>query len=120
MASPKLLPEEENLKAFLTGSHAYGIPRKDSDIDLVILISEEDFEKLRLLSDEPDHEADYISAGGKPLRFGRLNLLCCMYRKGFDVWRKGTKRLKRNKIKVSRDAAIEFFRELRREAGFFQ
>lgn len=29
------------MNAFITGSHAYGTPREDSDIDLVVLVEDE-------------------------------------------------------------------------------
>ena len=53
-----------SMKAFITGSRAYGIPREDSDIDLVVAVNKEDYYKLWDLSDNRDK-----------LVFGRLNLV---------------------------------------------
>lgn len=107
-------------KAFVTGSHAYGSPGTDSDMDLVLYVTPKDLNRLRALADheEPSPLAqDYIYAGGTPLRFGRLNLICCTYEKYFEVWRDGTRRLKRM-APVTRQFAVAFMTKLRREAGF--
>ncbi len=111
----------ENFKAFLTGSHAYGIPRHDSDIDLVILVSEKDLEKLRVAMEcsGETHDPDdpmYIAAGGVPLRFGPLNLIACTNEAYFAAWRKGTWELKKRKP-VPRDFAVEYMRRVREELG---
>ncbi len=106
-------------RAFLTGSHAYGIPKPDSDVDLVVLVSPEDMEKLRLLADRDDshpEDQNYIIAGGVPLRFGKLNLICSDARK-YKVWKRGTERLKKM-APVTREFACELFRRLRQAAGF--
>ncbi len=51
------------MTAFLTGSSQYGnYGTSESDIDLVVLVSKEDKDKL-------------ILAGGMPCRFGKLNLI---------------------------------------------
>ncbi len=120
----KVKKDAPNRKAFLTGSYAYGKPTRDSDIDLVVFVSETDLEKLRGQADDApsdqvkaDVDNDYISAGGTPLRFGRLNLICCVGDKYYDVWRKGTFELKQ-RAPVSRDEACAHFRKLRKEAGF--
>lgn len=54
---------EKILGAFVTGSQAYGTATKDSDIDLVCLVSSETKQQLIDL------------AGGLPIRFGKLNLI---------------------------------------------
>lgn len=107
-------------KAFVTGSRAYGLPGIDSDIDLVVLISTANLDRLLALGGTrpavPGDE-DYIAAGGTPLRFGSLNLICCTDKAQYDVWSEGTKRLKMQ-APVSRDFAIRFMAKLREEAGF--
>lgn len=52
------------MKAFLTGSYAYGTPHKDSDVDLVVAVDNQTYLKLWELSEN----------SGK-LVFGNLNLV---------------------------------------------
>ena len=117
----------DNKRAFVTGSRAYGTPRKDSDIDLVVFVTEADLKRLQDFCELSGHEqaeldVEYISAGGTPLRFGELNLLCVTDERKYNVWRKGTvelkRRVKRKGKSQSREHAIEFFRQLRKQAGF--
>jgi len=62
------------LNSFITGSHAYGIPAEDSDVDLVVLLSPEDKQLLRDVN------------GDGPVRFGNLNLILCDRQDQFDCW----------------------------------
>ena len=110
----------KDAKAFVTGSHAYGLPGPDSDMDLVVYVTQKDLDRLKRLADEAacnQLARDYIAAGGTPLRFGRLNLICCTNEKYFEVWREGTRRL-RKQAPVTRHFACCFLAKLRREAGF--
>lgn len=105
--------------ALLTGSRVYGTPTEDSDVDLVVLLPESAVAVLRGLADpwgHPDRD-EYIAAGGEPLRFGKLILICCLNPEYYKVWKEGTRRLKRS-APVSRAFAVSYFRELRRQAGF--
>lgn len=114
--------------AVLTGSQVYGIPKPDSDVDLVILISPRDIEKLRSLAEK--HDGNHKDSDGGPqtinetsasLRFGRLNLICVSDPLAFEVWRRGTKALCLNLEQtgraISRDIAVEHFDKLRDWAG---
>jgi predicted nucleotidyltransferase len=104
--------------AFVTGSYAYGVPRADSDIDLVVYLSGKDLDRLRTAhNQDAEHEEDYITAGGHPFKFGRLNLLCCTDKKLYDIWFKGTAQLKR-RAPVTRNVAIAHMEQLRHEAGY--
>lgn len=69
--------------SFITGSRAYGTPRKDSDVDLVVRVNPETAEALRALSDR----------GKEPVRFGRLNLILCETDDEWAVWRMGTSKM---------------------------
>ncbi len=106
-------------KSFITGSWAYGLPNADSDIDLVVLVTEKELQQLLANQDggKVAHEEDYISAGGTPMRFGKMNIIACTHSKQFEIWRRGTFLLKAQKP-VNREFAIEFMRELREEAGY--
>lgn len=73
------------MNAFITGSRVYGIPREDSDIDLVVLVDETTRDNLRLLRD--NHDAFKVT-------FGRLNLVLVTTTKEFEAWKQGTEELK--------------------------
>jgi hypothetical protein len=114
------------MRSIVTGSHAYGNPRPDSDIDLVVLVSKTDLKRLHDCRDEPSsglgefveravHASDGGATNGSYL-FGRLNLICVTELAAFECWKDGTKALVKRKP-VSRKAAIRFFRELRFKRG---
>lgn len=109
-----------NFRAFLTGSRAYGRPTPDSDIDLVVFITEADLEMLteqsdnkgQITCDDPDYLANMKAHS---LRFGNLNLLCCTDEKSHAVWREGTRTLKAKKP-VTREDAVRLMHSLRAKA----
>jgi hypothetical protein len=98
------MPINPDCRAFITGSHAYGTPEPDSDIDLCVLV---------------DSDADRFLWGNAaeghsgPLRFGKLNLVMFCVKERFTQWRDVTNKLKA-RAPVTRDEAIEAFQE----AGF--
>ena len=106
-------------KAFVTGSYAYGVPGPDSDVDLVVLVTQADLDRLVAAVKQERHPQDqnYLIAGGTSLRFGMLNLICCTNKAYYDVWLEGTKKLKKQ-APVSRDFAVNFMARLRNKAGF--
>jgi hypothetical protein len=99
-----------NSPALLGGSRAYGIPRTDSDIDLLIRISRVDFEQMcrGLNSDEWWSELESGS-----IKHGKINLICCFTDSQYRVWREGIENLKRRAPYVTRDEAIKEFKRLR-------
>ncbi len=105
------------MKAFLTGSRAYGFPNLGSDIDLVALVDDVDLAKL---CDVADKISDFGSPGGThyedgcALRFGILNLICVTDTNHFETWKQGTDELKA-KAPVERDVAVEHLKKLRQE-----
>ena len=106
------------MHSFITGSRAYGTPRPDSDIDLVVLVSPDDLAKLVELSDK---QSDFGHPGGEHyedgcfLRFGPLNLICVTDQTHFETWKKGTDELIAKKP-VTRDEAIETLKRYRQAA----
>lgn len=120
------------MKAFITGSHAYGTPNSNSDVDLVILVGHADLEDLEKLGDK-QYEVDRRPVGGRTdsdpgtpgseqhrtasVRFGRLNLICTTDPIAYGVWLKGTRELERREGDTSRDEAVAFFRALRAKHG---
>lgn len=107
------------MTALLTGSHAYGEPGDDSDIDLVVLLGDE---AIKVLSEASEEDVRYPDAASMAMRFGPLNLLVCRDspagRAAFAVWRQGTEVLQAAKP-VTREVAVETFRALRKEARLY-
>lgn len=98
------------MKAFLTGSHVYGTPGSNSDVDLVVMVDDEDFSKVKDLSDSV-----------RTVRFGRLNLILCQSETEFAAWRMTTDRLRKIKketgVTFDKDAAHVHFEEDRESVG---
>lgn len=89
------------MTAFLTGSHVYGTPHQDSDVDLVVLIDSDQLDQLLSKNYEP---ANY-GATAASMRFGELNLICLADANEFEAWRQATNQLKARKP-VTRDEAV--------------
>lgn len=91
--------------SFLTGSQVYGKPTKDSDVDLVILMSPDEARRLNSFSDQkmrydPDRYPDsFLSC-----RFGVLNILVCTDPKQFAAWFLGTNECSASKPKNTAQA----------------
>lgn len=102
-------------RSFVTGSHAYGTPGRESDIDLVVIVTEADLLILMNGADERNEwDAQYQERAPQAacLRFGNLNLIACTSEETFEVWRKGTRQLKAN-APVLRSVACGLFAMLR-------
>jgi predicted nucleotidyltransferase len=104
------------MKSFITGSHAYGTPRLDSDVDLVVLISPHAAEILASHIPEEgwDGENHQVKNYGLPdepkitnLVFGKLNLICLYNEKDFRNWKALTDDLI-ERAPVTREEAIEY------------
>lgn len=116
------------MNAIVTGSRAYGNPRPDSDIDLVVLVSEDDMMNLVGVAgkvhieekmDEPQQRYG-MGANAAVLRFGQLNLLVTTDPLQFEVWRRGTEAMKRyvqTHERLSRGQAIDYLQALRQHCG---
>ena len=91
--------------AFITGSRAYGSPRPDSDIDLVIRCNSTVRAALHAMRDNATDDSPV-------LRFGRLNIVACLTDDDYAVWKFGTAALEQ-KTPVKRNRAISFFKKLR-------
>lgn len=76
--------------AILTGSKVFGIPRPDSDTDLMIYMREDDAKKLASL--EPasvcnsESEGYGTSVERLVFRFGNLNLTVCCNLDQYEAW----------------------------------
>ena len=90
------------MNAFITGSYAYGVPHKDSDIDLVVCLDGIDEDTLW------DH-----SESDKSCRFGKLNLILLAPDR-FAEWKRINDDLLSRGYDVGREEAVAAFQS----AGF--
>jgi len=105
------------MEAFLTGSRAYGTPREDSDIDLVVLMSPADSRTLcdHVQGDDMAERGEYDSGGHSfALRFGNLNLIVTTGWRHYACWRAGTEELVKRRP-VTREEAVTHFTQRRKE-----
>lgn len=104
--------------AFLTGSRAYGNPREDSDVDLVILTNTASLIALERVSDPnpPPKQCGDSAYEGRHLVFGKLNLIVTTEPEMYGAWLEGTIKLM-EEAPVSRDRAVEVLSELRGSAA---
>jgi hypothetical protein len=109
------------MKAFLTGSHVYGEPREDSDIDIVIPMEKGDLTRLVQILDNMDGDWDEMDVGypKTTFRVGPFNLIFVDGGGHMKVWKEGTEKLKKRKQRtdkpVTRKAAIRLFDKLRQK-----
>lgn len=92
--------------AILTGSHAYGTPGPDSDVDLVVFANRETREKLFELLGPIDPTKREYPAGDLSLRCGRLNLIVVGDAGHHKEWERGTAQLVARRP-VTRAEAVE-------------
>lgn len=99
--------------AHIGGSRAYGTPRENSDVDLVVLVTLPEAYILGNNADEPNEPRGERKSF--PVRYGRLNLIVCFEQETYDRWLSGKVRLQeraRDGAKVSREDAIAMFNAL--------
>lgn len=102
------MTEKNGTICFITGSRAYGYPREDSDVDLVVGVSGDDAMELW----------KHGSSGEASCRFGKLNLITFHLDSStgpdrFKEWRRVHDSLVARKP-VTREEAVAAFQE----AGF--
>lgn len=95
------------MRAFLTGSRAFGTPTPESDVDVVVLMDKPEMAKLVSQAEESERSGDY--GNGQSLRFGRLNLIVVNTEEQFGLWRDSTDECLAMKP-VSKEAAAQLFR----------
>ena len=105
------------MNAFLTGSHAYGRPTADSDIDIVMRVDEGLFDCLHeILCTFPDGESQYDCGTSCQIRFGKVDLICCFEDETFAKWLLGTRKLQKRRGQlrraITRDEAVQVFKDL--------
>jgi hypothetical protein len=99
------------MKAFVTGSRAYGTPRYDSDLDIVIRM-DYDYALTNFI-----HNPEYVlSSYGDcqdtfQIKTDTVNLIICCTDEAYEKWYTGTESLKAIRP-VTREVAIELFKSL--------
>lgn len=92
------------MNAFLTGSHAYGRPSPESDIDIAILVERSTLEKLEQVFGGDGRIVQYgLSVGS--FRHEKINLIAFTEEWRFDAWRSATESLTKT-APVSREQAV--------------
>ena len=100
-------------KAFITGSRAYGAPREDSDLDLVIRVSIEDAQALIDFAENEGFELrDYEDMQSISVCFCGLNLILCLTGAAELAWTEATERCKAEGL-TSREDAIAIHKAVR-------
>lgn len=70
------------MRAFVTGSHCYSLPREDSDVDLVVRI---DWDEAKVLLDGLGETIQHDSQH-QPITVGKLNLILCYTDEAYCSW----------------------------------
>ncbi len=98
------------MKAFITGSRAYGTPRTTSDVDLVVLVTAEELDVLEEMGYAHPNNSGTLM-GNLSLQFGRMNLIVLTDPSDYSVWLEATTRLIERKPVIRREA-VELFDRL--------
>lgn len=98
------------MKAFITGSHAYGKPHDRSDVDLVLRVDDETRTKLVSLLHPGITDDDY-SEGVLQFKVASLNLILCVTDEQYAQWLIGTQELCAL-APVTRDFAVQTFKRI--------
>ncbi len=97
-------------KAFLTGSHVYGAPNDDSDVDVVIFCSKETAKRIqKLLGNQGPSNYDGTV---RTVKSGNLQLIMCDNARDMESWRCGTKTLS-HVAPVTKEQAEKAMTEIR-------
>ena len=99
------------MQPFITGSRAYGTPKEESDIDIVLLVESDVIQELQEMCDQPDDFETYlgIDTGGDittSIRFGKLNMILHTRPEKYNAWKEATDELIQRKP-VARDEAVK-------------
>lgn len=102
---------------FLTGSRAYGTPRDDSDIDIVIRTDDKALVEALTKANEMDVRPNPFYF---PTRVGPLNIMVCTTDNAYRAWREGTETIKqfaKENGPASREMAIKVLSDCRHRYG---
>ena len=110
---------------FLTGSHRYGMPNFDSDIDLVVMMTQEECDRLIAAAGgqkHHDYQRDPLEAENRVVfRFGELNLIVCLQPSAYFAFKSATecavKMEESRGYPLSKSEAADLFANIRQEHG---
>jgi hypothetical protein len=105
IASMRQNVETRQLKPFLTGSRAYGVPRPESDWDVVCILGADQIAAL-----EASFEVRWVGSGRAIAWIGPVNVIICCDREDYFRWQDVTDDLVR-RAPVSREVACAAFNE---------
>lgn len=104
------------MKSLLTGSRVYGTPRKDSDIDIVILATPAEFQTFQRFSDDQGllseyHGPEEYCSGPRSLnvKSGGINIVVFTDPREYDAWQEATGLLERS-APVTRQTAVDIIK----------
>jgi hypothetical protein len=103
------------VKPFLTGSHAYGTPHKDSDIDIVMMIDDADLEEVLGENDEFETKGEH-SGGNPSYLIGNVNFIV-VDKLEYDCWLEATNMMKSSGHKFNKKEATEIIDKCYDKAG---
>lgn len=97
---------------FITGSHAYGVPQPDSDLDVVLSVTPKEWDAFMSITDVTD--PGNTTSPTPTIRTGRLRIVLCSELRlpEYNLWRRGTDDLQA-RAPVSQEEAIAYFEALR-------
>lgn len=103
------------MNAFMTGSHIYGTPTEDSDVDLVIFMEPgAGFDFANLFKAEIQRGKNNYP--GAQFTQGKLNIILCTDEEQYFIWEQGTRELWARRP-VTREEAMAHFAQLRVKYG---
>lgn len=108
------LPDMTRVRAFVTGSHAYGNPTEDSDIDLVIPGSVELHKYLKENITDDREAVRNESSDPFAILTGGIDIIIASTKEEYEFWRDGTMALIEQRP-VSRKYAIDYFYGMRQQ-----
>lgn len=104
------------MRAFITGSRAYGKPTKTSDIDLVVFTDVPTAVTLAKLADGSPKD-------DQPIRYGRLNLVLVTDDKSWAAWFMATECMKNSGERYTKEEAAavidQYYDEIGGQRGQF-
>lgn len=81
------------MRGFFTGSREYGVPRSDSDFDIVVLGNRRDLERWFAMQNRFSFQDDSLTATTEGavypsynIRVGNLNVIFCLTRWQYFKW----------------------------------
>lgn len=78
---------------FMTGPRCFGSPKPNTPWQMVVRVSEADYQQLLPLSDRHDYDKHDKLTWIHTISIGKLRLICCLNDADYNRWRQFTDRL---------------------------